>query len=692
LQRKRITRNNGVSTEFRYDFEGRTVEIKHSNPQDNILTLQYLYDAAGNMRQKIEVGQDLQNTQSFNYDSLLRVFETTSSPNAALVNISILAPPNVLIQDPIPNHQAVVDQLITAVNVPVRTYVYDVVGNRTSATFDGNITNYQVNELDQYFRVDTAEHEYDENGNLIEDESFLYRYDHRNQLSLTEEKSSGEQVRWFHDYFGRRSVQRAGTDTRVLLYDSYNLLEEYHNDVLELSVLSDTFPDSFIICSKNGSEFYLLPDLTKSVRYIFNGNQKHNFYSYDEFGNLENSLIAVDDNPFRFGGKRLLLQSNKYDFVFRTYDPSTGRFFQRDPYGFIDGTNMYSFVGNNPLIYTDTFGVNRSESNSIPFRPTILPPPVVTAPNPLPPVPKIDLPQAPPGTNFAAAERAGRANLRILIPHGPGEQAQHYLKWRNGRDVNLDPTITNNPRYMGPLQSLNRLSNGPYVIDGRTYNNPHKYADRGLYPYYERTVGPKVSRWGTDRVVHVNVGRRVQRDMTGSSGPRPPYIIGPTIKGIAGGIIQGVSQNFVPYYAEAELATYTGAHFAWSQGWLGVGNALEFISTRALPVVGAFVGGYMIGSWINEETGWSHSLSDRAIRNRGVYQDLGLGDTTSTILGGAANIPILSEVGEGIGRGAGFLTKKGIAAKDEIVKRLTSDDYTMNPFDTELWSDFKSLF
>jgi hypothetical protein len=125
---------------------------------------------------------------------------------------------------------------------------------------------------------------------------------------------------------------------------------------------------------------------------------------------------------------------------------------------------------------------------------------------------------------------------------------------------------------------------------------------------------------------------------------------------------------------------------------MGLGNALEFVSTRALPVVGAFVGGFMIGSWINEQTGWSHSLSDRAIRNRGVYQDLGLGDTSSTILGGAANIPILSEVGEGLGRGAGFVTVKAIEAKDFVVERLTSDEYTMNPFKSELWSDFKSLF
>ncbi|MGH9967106.1 MAG: RHS repeat domain-containing protein [Pyrinomonadaceae bacterium] len=652
-----------------------------------------LYDPAGNLRQKIELGADNQSTHSFKYDSLSRVIEITNSPSAALLDLSSIGPPGVVIPDALPDRQAQIDQLMLSVNPPPsRTYLYDLVGNRTSITSGAAIENYQVNELDQYLRVNAADRRYDKDGNLIEDEAFLYKYDHRNQLSLAQIKSSGEQLQLFHDYFGRRSLQKKALQSKVMIYDSHNLLEEYNNNDLELSLLSDTFPDSFILSSQTGSEFYFFPDLTKSVRYIFDGTQKHNFYRYDEFGNLESSLISTDNNSFRFAGKRLLAEINKYDFVFRTYDPSAGRFIQRDPQGFVDGTNMYSFVGNNPLTFSDTFGANRTESNSIPSRPTVLPPPVATAPSPLPPIPKIDLPSAPPGTNFKAAEAAGRANLRALIPHGPGEQAQHYLKWRNGRDVNLDPRITNDPRYMGPLQSRKALSNGPYIINGRTYNTPHTYADRGLYPHYERTEGPKISRWGTDRVVQTNVGRMVKKEMTGSSGPRPPYIVGPTVKGMTGGFIHGFAQNFVPFFAEAEIATFCGAHFAWSQGFLGVGNALEFISTRALPVVGAFAGGYMVGSWINEQTGWSHSLSNRATRNRGIYQDLGLGDTTSTILGGAANLPIFSEVGEGIGIGAGWVTTKIIDAKDNIVKRFTSDDYTMNPFDTELWSDFKSLF
>ena len=40
----------------------------------------------------------------------------------------------------------------------------------------------------------------------------------------------------------------------------------------------------------------------------------------------------------------------------RYYDPSTGRFLQRDPKGFVDGSNLYESFGANPLFYTDPFG------------------------------------------------------------------------------------------------------------------------------------------------------------------------------------------------------------------------------------------------------------------------------------------------------------------------------------------------
>src|SRR5258708_34075557 len=41
----------------------------------------------------------------------------------------------------------------------------------------------------------------------------------------------------------------------------------------------------------------------------------------------------------------------------RYYDPNTGTFTQADPVGLAGGLNLYGYAGNNPIMFTDPFGL-----------------------------------------------------------------------------------------------------------------------------------------------------------------------------------------------------------------------------------------------------------------------------------------------------------------------------------------------
>ncbi|OME00569.1 hypothetical protein BSK54_15920 [Paenibacillus odorifer] len=84
-----------------------------------------------------------------------------------------------------------------------------------------------------------------------------------------------------------------------------------------------------------------------------------NSYAYDVWGNIT-SQKEETPNPFKYTGEVYDEETGLYYLRARYYDPSMGRFLNEDTYeGQIDNPlslNLYTYVENNPLIYSDPSG------------------------------------------------------------------------------------------------------------------------------------------------------------------------------------------------------------------------------------------------------------------------------------------------------------------------------------------------
>ena len=87
-------------------------------------------------------------------------------------------------------------------------------------------------------------------------------------------------------------------------------------------------------------------------------------YSYDVFGaptiydtnNGEISKSAIG-NPYMFTARRADDETALYYYRARYYAFDIGRFLQIDPIGYVGSLNLYTYCGNNSLIWTDPYGL-----------------------------------------------------------------------------------------------------------------------------------------------------------------------------------------------------------------------------------------------------------------------------------------------------------------------------------------------
>lgn len=295
-------------------------------------------------------------------------------------------------------------------NADSHSYAYDNVGNRNTV----DSVSYSTNSLNEYTSVGATSFMYDGNDNLSYDGTNSYTYDEDNRLISA--SNSSNSASYEYDAFNRRISKTVDSVMTYYVYDGYEVIEEYNssNSLQAYYVLGPSIdePNSMV---RNSNTYYYHRDALGNVRQLTDVNGiVQESYDYDPYGNVtiyNSSLTDITSsgsgikNPYMYAGRRLDEESGVYHYRNRQYKPMIGRFLQRDPLGYVDGMNLYTYVGNNSINHTDPFGlqsvlylpVGESTRPTPGILPGIMPLPdvVISEPIVMPPVvyvPPIDMP------------------------------------------------------------------------------------------------------------------------------------------------------------------------------------------------------------------------------------------------------------------------------------------------------------
>lgn len=149
----------------------------------------------------------------------------------------------------------------------------------------------------------------------------------------------------------------ANGDSTLYLYDGASILMELDENGTKTAYYAyGSNIDEPIFMVISGASYYYHADHLGSIRVLTDANEDIvATYQYDAFGTILQEMGSVN-NPYRFTGREWDVGSGLYYYRARYYDAIFGRFLQKDPEGVVDGPNLYTYVGNNPVRYIDPTG------------------------------------------------------------------------------------------------------------------------------------------------------------------------------------------------------------------------------------------------------------------------------------------------------------------------------------------------
>ncbi|MDQ3010142.1 MAG: hypothetical protein M3X11_05510, partial [Acidobacteriota bacterium] len=408
-RRERVNYEDAV-VDYDYDPAGRLMNIK--DVQNGIpSTISWLYDNANrvtsettstgkvkydyneaNQRKLLEVYYSATDTiprssANYAYDSAGRLFEIWEARDTGrfrfryddLSRLSLLERPNNVKTDYEYTQNNRLKRLkhskVTAgVEMPLEDFLYDYNDDDEIASINrvpGTVlasadTALPADPANRLPRFGVTRYTYDEEGHQTLRQEGTgaqitdYLWDARNRLTRVR-LPDGRRVNYNYDALGRRTsrVERAAntviSSSLTFLYDNQDIVLDKGTDGSSIDYLNGLQIDQKLRQSGSRSTLYFLSDHLNSTVALTNdfGERIGSSLSYEAYGAGGSSL----NTRFTYTGRELDSATGLMYYRARYYAPEIGRFISEDPSGFQDGANLYAYVNQNPVSFTDPSGL-----------------------------------------------------------------------------------------------------------------------------------------------------------------------------------------------------------------------------------------------------------------------------------------------------------------------------------------------
>lgn len=309
---------NGITTTYGYNENGWLSSIVADH---DVMNLQMTYDPVGNMTERKDL-LDNARTESYGYDVISQL---TSFKRGTTVD---------------------------------KQYQFDLLGNRVKVLENGIATNYTSNNVNAYTAITgglSFTPQYDDNGNMLNDNKHTYAYDYNNKLVSVDETVGT----YKYDALGRRIAK----NNTLFYYMGDQMVEEVTDGAITSYLYGNDIDEALQMKRDSVIHYYHTNHLGSTIALSDSGSVIVEHIDYDVYGlptfyDANGNVLTQNSvgNVVLFTGREYDVESSIYYYRARSMNPSLGRFLQHDSQLYINGFNDFSYVNNNPLSNKDPHG------------------------------------------------------------------------------------------------------------------------------------------------------------------------------------------------------------------------------------------------------------------------------------------------------------------------------------------------